>query len=87
MFDEPWIVDYIGMSQYYKFAISIDDFDNLFSKPVDELEHIISELSDGQKKSAAYRAKQLIATNDIDSNKTIAALERCLGVELVEHDR
>ncbi len=84
MFDEPWVVDYIGMSQYYKFAISIQDFDKLFEKPAAEIGKIISKLSDGQKKSVAYRAKQLIAEGGIDSNRTIAALEKHLGTELIE---
>ena len=84
MFDEPWVVDYIGMSQYYKFAISIQDFHKLFEKPAAEIGKIISKLSDGQKKSVAYRAKQLIAEGGIDSNRTIAALEKHLGTELIE---
>ena len=84
MFDEPWVVDYIGMSQYYKFAISIQDFDKLFEKPAAEIGKIISKLSHGQKKSVAYRAKQLIAEGGIDSNRTIAALEKHLGTELIE---
>ena len=84
MFDEPWVVDYIGMSQYYKFAISIQDFDKLFEKPAAEIGKIISKLSDGQKKSVAYRAKQLIAEGGIDSNRTIVALEKHLGTELIE---
>ena len=71
MFDEPWVVDYIGMSQYYKFAISIQDFDKLFEKPAAEIGKIISKLSDGQKKSVAYRAKQLIAEGGIDSNTLV----------------
>ena len=61
MFDEPWVVDYIGMSQYYKFAISIQDFDKLFEKPAAE-----------------------IGKGGIDSNRTIAALEKHLGTELIE---
>lgn len=81
------LLDYIGMSQYYKFAIAISDFDKLFEKPIAEIERAVSKLSDGQKKSIAYRAKQLIASGGIDSNKTIATLEKCLGVELVEHDK
>ena len=84
MFDDPEIVDYLGMSQYYKFALNIHDFDNLFSKSPSEIESIIRNLSQGQKKSVAYRAKQLIASGEIDSNKVISTLERCLGVELVE---
>lgn len=84
MFDEPWIVDYLGMGKFYKFSISIEGFDALFEKPVAEIEETIAKLSDGQKKSIAYRAKQLIAEGGIDSNKTITTLEKCLGTELIE---
>lgn len=84
MFDEQWIVDYLGMSSFYKFSISIEGFDELFEKPVSEIEEIIAKLSEGQKKSIAYRAKQLIAEGGIDSNKTITTLEKCLGTELIE---
>lgn len=84
MFDEAWIVDYLGMRQYYKNAIPIQDFDKLFEKPASEIEKDISKLSEGQKKSIAYRAKQLIAEGGIDSNKTISTLEKCLGVDLIE---
>lgn len=84
MFDEPWIVDYLGMGKFYKFSISIEGFDALFEKPVAEIEETIAKLSDGQKKSIAYRVKQLIAEGGIDSNKTITTLEKCLGTELVE---
>ncbi len=84
MFDEPWIIDYLGMGQFYKNAIPIDKFDEFFTKPHAELEDAIAKLSVGQKKSLAYRAKQLIATGDIDSNKTISILEKCLETELIE---
>lgn len=84
MFDDPEVVDYLGMTQYYKFALKIDEFDQLFEKSASEVEKTISKLSSGQKKSVAYRAKQLIADGLIDSNKMIATLENCLGVELIE---
>jgi len=84
MFDDPEIVDYLGMAQYYKFALGINDFDKLFEKSADEIKKTIGRLSVGQKKSVAYRAKQLIAEGTIDSNRTILTLEDCLGVELIE---
>lgn len=83
MFDEDWIVDYLGLKQYYKNSLRIHDFDKLFEKPIPEIEKTIAKLSDGQKKSVAYRAKQLIADEKIDSNKVITALEKCLDTELV----
>lgn len=84
MFDEDWIVDYLGMRQYYKNSLPIQDFDKLFEKSSSEIEKVVSKLSDGQKKSVAYRAKQLISEGGIDSNKVITTLEKCLGTELVE---
>lgn len=84
MFDEGWIIDYLGVGQYYKNAIRIDDFDKLFTQPATEIKKTISALSDGQKKSVAYRAMELIAAGEIDSLKTISTLEELLGVELIE---
>jgi len=84
MFDEPWIADYLGMGKFYRFSIPIDSFDALFEKPAEEIEQTVSRMPEGQKKSVAYRAKQLIAEHGIDSHKTILTLEKCLGTELVE---
>ncbi len=84
MFDEDWIIDFLGVKQFYKNAVSVDDFDDIFSKPAAEIKTIIGDMSSGQKRSAAYRARQLIAAGEIDSNKAIAALEEALGTELVE---
>jgi hypothetical protein len=83
-FDDPEIIEYLGMTKYYKFALGIDEFDNLFEKSESEIRSTLSKLSVGQKKSIAYRAKQLIASGEIDSNRTIMTLEDCLGVELIE---
>ena len=84
MFDEDWIVDYLGVRQYYKNAISIDEFDSIFDKDADELNKVISNLSEGQKRSLAYRAKELISQNKIDSLSTISVLEKALNIELIE---
>jgi hypothetical protein len=83
MFEEPWVVAYLGVGQFYKFAVSIQDFDQIFTMSPAELERVISSMSAGQKKSVAYRARQMIADGEIDSNKVISTLEKCLGVELV----
>lgn len=86
MFDDEhqWVVDYLGVRQYYKNALGIDDFDDLFSKPPEEITEIISGLSDGQKKSVIQRARTLVAEDAIDSNRAITALEESLGIELKE---
>ena len=86
MFDDEyaWVIDYLGMGQYYKYALNVDSFDDVFTKSPAEIEKTVAKLSDGQKKSLSYRARQLIAEGEIDSNKAIAALEKSLGIELVE---
>lgn len=84
MFDEDWVVEALGISQYYKHAVKIEDFDHIFSKDPDEVRAIVSEMSDGQKKSVAYRAKMLISEGKIDSLSVITTLEECLGAELIE---
>jgi hypothetical protein len=84
LIDDPEILEYLGVSQYYKYALNFDAFNDLFDKSPDEIKDIISHLSTGQKKSVAYRAKQLIADQVIDSIKVITALEESLSIELVE---
>lgn len=84
MFDEDWIVDYLGVRQYYKNAIPIDGFDDIFTMKPAELKRKVSALSDGQKKSVAYRAKELIAEKKIDSLSVISVLEDALKIELIE---
>ncbi len=84
MFDEDWIVDYLGVKQFYRHAVKIEDFDKIFEMSPAEIKNTVTSLSDGQKKSVAYRAKMLIAEGEIDSNKAINALEEALGVELIE---
>ena len=82
--EDDWVIDYLGVRQYYKNAICIDDFDDIFNLPANELKKKISALSDGQKKSVEYRAKTLIGEQKIDSLKVISILEEALGIELVE---
>lgn len=84
MFEDDWVVDYLGLQQYYKHALTIDNFDEIFEKPADEIKEVLSALSEGQRRSVAYRARQLIADGGIDSRRIITTLEECLNVELIE---
>lgn len=86
MFDEEfdWVIDYLGMRQYYKNAVCIENFDDLFKKTPAQLGKLISEMSPGQKRSLAYRAYEMISAGEIDSLKLIATLEEGLGVDLIE---
>lgn len=86
MFDEDyqWVIDYLGVGNYYKNAISMDDIDDVLRKPADELRDALGNMSKGQKKTIAYRARQMIADGEIDSRKSVEVLEDILGTDLVE---
>lgn len=84
MFDDAWVIDYLGVKQFYKNALSIEGFDDIFDKKPAELRETISKLSAGQKRSVAYRAKKLITEKKIDSLSIISALEDALNIELIE---
>ena len=85
LIDDPEVLDWLGVSQYYKHTLSFDQFDAVLFKDADSLKQAIDEMSNGQKRSLAYRAKQLIADNTIDSLAVIHVLEESLGVELIEY--
>ncbi len=84
MFPEDWVIDWLGVRKYYRNAVGIDGFDGIFEKTPDEIVKAVSEMSRGQKKSLMYRALDKIGSGEIDSRRTIAALEEALGVELIE---
>lgn len=86
MFDEEyeWVVSYLGLGKYYKYAIKLEDFDEIFEKKPEEVKGIVSKMSKGQKHSLSYRARQLVMSGEIDSRKMIAALEEALGTEFIE---
>lgn len=87
LIDDPEVLDYLGVSQYYKYALNSASFDDLFNKSADEIKSTISRLSSGQKKTLAYRAKELIANEVIDSIKVINALEESLSIELIDREK
>lgn len=84
MFDEDWVIDFLGVREFYKHAISIEDFDDIFKKSPNELRNILKDMSDGQKRSLAYRARVLIKDGEIDSLKVVSTIEDVLGIELIE---
>lgn len=86
MFDDEfkWVIDYLGLSQYYRYAVDVEGFDEIFRQTPTAIKKVVKEMSDGQKKSLAYRARDMIASGEIDSRKVIAALEDALGIDLIE---
>lgn len=84
LIDDPEVIDWLGMTQYYKHALNSGTFDDIFTKSPEEIAAIVSEMSSGQRKTLAFRAKQMIAEGKVDSIRVITALEDSLSVELIE---
>ena len=84
MFDEDWIVDYLGVGHFYKNSLKIEEFDDALRKSPAALKKLIASLPSGQKKSLAYRAVKLVRSGEIDSIKTIEALEDAFGFDLID---
>lgn len=84
MIDDPAVIEYLGVERYYRNALTLDGFDDVFKMKPDELIEKVALLSSGQRNSLAYRARQKIKEGEIDSLKVIDALEKSLGIELIE---
>lgn len=84
LIDDPEVLNYLGVEKYYSNALTYEEFDELPELSPEEIEERIANLPDGQKRSVAYRAKQLIAEGAIDSIRAINALEAALGTALIE---
>lgn len=82
--DNAWVIDYLGVGKFYKNALTIEDFDKLFEKTPAQIKSVIEKLTPGQKKSVEYKAREMVASGDIDSKKVITAIEESLGVNLIE---
>ncbi len=84
LIDDPEVIEYLNATQFYNEALSIDGFDELFEKSPAKIEETVAGLSRGQRNTLKYRAKEKIADGEIDSIKVIDALEKSLGVQLIE---
>lgn len=84
LFDDPEIIEALVVTNYYEKSLSLHGFDDLFSKSPEEIKGIISKLSKAQKRSVAYKARNLIIDNKLDSLKVIDALEESLAIKLLE---
>lgn len=85
LIDDPEVIEYLGLTEYYRNALSYEDFDRIAEMTADEITERMSKVSEGQKTAVAYHARKLIADGKIDSMKAITALEKGLGVQLIEH--
>lgn len=83
LIDDPEVIDALGVSEYYKNALTLDEFDELFTLDVDAAKERVCLLSDGQKRGVAYSAKQKIESGELSDLNMIRMLEDVLDTELI----
>lgn len=93
-FEKNWVVlvgdnakdvmQYLQIERYYKTISTIEDIDEIFNYPVEDVPAIIEKLSDSTKETLARRAYALINSGELDSKKMINTLEDVLGYDLTE---
>ncbi len=86
MFDDEysWIIPYLGVSKLYDNAMTIENLQGVLKKTPSEIKKVCSSLNDAQKRTLTYMVKELYANGEIDSLKTVSALESGLGISLSE---
>lgn len=83
LIDDPDVIEYLGVSRYYKNALSYEDFYEIFELPYDEIREKIEGLSDGQKRSVAFMAKEQIESGELSDLNVVKMLEDVLHTELI----
>lgn len=86
VFDEEydWVIDFLGVRAFYNNIINLEGIDALLKKTPKKIEKELATLTNGQKRTVAYRAMEMIRNKEIDSLSVIDVLEKGLGIALVE---
>lgn len=84
MIDDPEVISYLGVEQYYKNALDCDELLDLICNEPEKIGEAVGKLSYGQKESVKFFARRLVGEGSIDSVKAIKALEDALNIELTE---
>ena len=78
------VIDFLNVGKYYADYLTVEDIDELFELPVDEMIAKIQKLNQVTRDNIARRAVDMIKDGNIDSVKKIEALEEELGYNLTE---
>lgn len=68
VFDEEydWVIDFLGVRAFYNNIINLEGIDALLKKTPKKIEKELATLTNGQKRTVAYRAMEMIRNKEID---------------------
>lgn len=72
--EDPEILEYLGVTKYYKGVPNYDDFENIFLQPFEDMKVAIANLPQSIKKTLGIKATEMINNGTIDSVKTVKYL-------------
>lgn len=91
-FTQGWIIvldkrvqEEFGLTGLYNNILTPQNIEEVFKKPVDEVESIINGLSDGMKITFCRKAQELYAQNKIESHRVIQLIEQKFGFSLEDN--
>lgn len=87
-FEEPWVIcewdvlQDLKVTQYYKNLIDLENLEDVFKKPIDELEKTLKIVPKGIKHLIVDKAYELRKSRELDSISVIEIIENTLNVDL-----
>lgn len=84
LIEDAEVLKSLGVSQYYRNALTTENFDEVFRWGADKVRSDVPKMSGGMKDSIRMRAKELIKNDELDSRSVIKALNEVLNCDLEE---
>lgn len=78
--DDPEIVEYLNIGQYYSNALDFENINAFVDLSVDEMQEKLRYMPAGTKETLKVKVTQMIANDEIDSLKKINFLKESLGI-------
>lgn len=80
--DDEDAIEFLGLTDLYETIFEIGDLEKFFSKSDTEMEKLLTNMPTGYKNTLATKAREMIESGELDSNKKIKLLEDKLDVDL-----
>ena len=84
MFDDPNVIEYLGLQNFYKDTLDFYSIDTFFEKDVNDMKKVLGTIPAAQRETLKLMARQKVKLGEIDSLSTIGALEEMLDIKLIE---
>ena len=84
LIEDAEVLKQLGVSQYYRNALTTENFDEVFYWSADKIHSDVPKMSEGMHDSIRMRAKELMKADGLDSRSVIKALNEVLHCDLEE---